>query len=237
MAFDLGELRGSRDFFFILRNPGGAAVTDVTITSSEPSFPVAPESISVVEPDAAASIVPVIRATAVHGTTLGGVGWQPVLSPGSHSWTLSVQGKTSDPDTGEVIPIRATAELSVHALVFDIEAYDGTNPIDLSHASSTSGEDPAYDIQASFPTIKNVGNVPIRVRSLANPPTMPHLKEVALQPGESTAESDLASWCPYNAPQTCFQLDIDGANSVADADRLPVKPDGRIRIVFYHNEG
>jgi len=234
ITFDLGELNGSRDYYFILRNPGATAVTNVTIESSDPAFPVSPAAISVVESEATASLVPVIRATAVHGTTIGGVGWQPILSPGPHTWTLTLAGETTDPETGDPLTLTSTAELTVTALVFDIEAFDGTDQIDLAHAPTMTGDDPGYEIAASFPTIKNTGNVPITVRSLANPPTQPMLQEVVLAPSDSTTELDVSSWCPNNAPQSCYHLEIDGSNTVADTERLPVKADGRIRVYFMH---
>jgi hypothetical protein len=195
---------------------------------------VSPAAISAVEPEAAATLVPVVRATAVHGTTIGGVGWQPILSPGPHTWTLTFAGQTTDPETGDPLTLTSTAELTVTALVFDIEAYDGTNPIDLAHAPMMTGDDPAYEIASSFPIIKNTGNVPITVRSLANPPTQPMLQEVSLAPGDSTTESDVSSTCPNNAPQSCYHLEIDGSNTVGDAKRLPLKADGNIQIYFRH---
>src|SRR5688572_12442124 len=44
--FDLGALKASREFLFMLGNGGESPITDITLTTNDPAFVVSPERIA-----------------------------------------------------------------------------------------------------------------------------------------------------------------------------------------------
>jgi hypothetical protein len=132
-SFDLGELRASRSYYFILSNTGDTDITDITLTSSSPAFSVEPSSIDALPPGGGA-IIPIIRISAVHGVAVDGVGLAPLLPPGQTTATISVRGTTTVDGPPDV---QLDVTLRVDAKVMDVELRSGTQIIDLTQPSGS----------------------------------------------------------------------------------------------------
>ncbi|MFH2067337.1 MAG: hypothetical protein ABIK15_19205 [Pseudomonadota bacterium] len=168
IAFDLGDIKASRDFYFILKNIGDTPVTDISIEIDNPSFEVSPSAISLLEPDDEASFMQIICVSAIHGKPLNGIGYTDPMNSGKNSGVILIQGRTT---TGDGVDTEAihSAIIEVTALLIDFEAKTSTSRInfgspDLSAASSLGGLGwlPLYIISGS-PVIENTGNAPFDV--------------------------------------------------------------------------
>jgi len=164
IAFDFGELKGSHEFFLLLQNSGGHAITDVAITSSNAAFIVSPSSISVLDIVGKQSITPLVSVGVVHGLALEGVGYAPLLPMGVNEAVLTVSGSTVD-DSGDAVAVSAQATVRVFARVmaFTVSTVNGT--VDLSTPHNHNANWYLYLVGNNQPSITNTGNVDIIVTS------------------------------------------------------------------------
>jgi hypothetical protein len=231
-SFDLGDLKATDDFLFILKNVGGAAIKDVTLTSSDPAFQVSPSTISLLEPSATAGIEPVVRLRILHGQLLGGVGYAPLMSPGAHAGQVTIQGQTTDGQgKGQQTSLQFSA--SVHAQVMDLKAYVGATAVDFLSCPRQQGY-PSCQIQGAPLDLKleNAGNVDIDLTWL----TMDFITSKAtetLAVGASTPSTveKAANYLP-EVPRAFYAIRLWGQGAVSDPQRLPLQPDGNVFILF-----
>ena len=168
ILFILGDLKASRNFYFFLKNAGGTAITDITIESNNAHFDVTPEEIGILEPDSLATIIPIIRVSALHGVALNGIGYIDLIPMNENRTVISIAGVTTD-ENGTNIPVSIFAELTINALIMDIELFDGDSIIDLttpdgSGSSNLGGLGFIRNYNYSLvPKILNIGNIPISV--------------------------------------------------------------------------
>ena len=99
--FQLGELEGSRNFFFILTNVGDKVIWDVEITSSNSSFLAYPSGIDSLIPSRNFDLTEVneinlMRITAIHGKNINDGSFAPLMKPGFNEILLDITGKTND---------------------------------------------------------------------------------------------------------------------------------------------
>lgn len=168
IAFDLGDVKASRDFYFILKNIGDTPVTDISIETDNPSFEVSPAAISRLEPDDEASFMQIICVSAIHGKPLNGIGYTSPMNLGNNRGGILIQGRTITGEGAETEAIHS-AVIEVNALLIDLEAKTADSRInfgspDLNAASSLGnlGWLPLYII-SGFPVIENTGNAPFDV--------------------------------------------------------------------------
>jgi hypothetical protein len=160
----MGDLKGSDDFLFLLKNVGDHPITDVALESDQAAFDVAPKTISVLAPSATSAMETVLRVRVVHGTNLSGVGHLPVLTMGANQASISLKGKTTD-DQQASVDVAATFVVQVNALLADFEATVAGTPIDLMKPSG--GMQGVCLFYGTGPlAIRNKGNVPLTVKSL-----------------------------------------------------------------------
>jgi hypothetical protein len=167
LGFDLGDLHASREYLFLLVNSGDTPVTDLRLSSSNPSFTVEPSSIDRLPPQAEAVVLPIIRVGAIHGISVGGVGTTALLPAGANTTTLDVSGSTVDVD-GVTTTLEVQASLRVTARVMDIDLYDGDRRValgtpDSAGSTSLGGIGFLWGYNAEEPRIVNIGNVEIQV--------------------------------------------------------------------------
>jgi hypothetical protein len=166
LAFDMGDARASREFLFLLVNAGETAVTNITLSSSNPRFAVEPATIASLPAQEDAAVLPIIRVAAEHGVALNGVGSVPLLPQGANTATMTIAGSAGGSPTSVV------ANLQVTARVLDVELRDGSQVVDLSapsaSISSTLGGLGFVDVYtAASPSLVNTGNVDIEVSTYA----------------------------------------------------------------------
>lgn len=91
--FELGDVRNTVTYLFMLRNTGSTAVTNIMLTSTNPSVEVVPNTIGVLSPDGSGGLAPIIQVTVKHGSGAGHFGSAPLLTPGDLSFSISATGQ------------------------------------------------------------------------------------------------------------------------------------------------
>lgn len=172
---DLGDVRATRDFYFLLRNRGTAAVNDVRVElfGAGEEFSVTPSLIEEVTPFGSTTVEEalasgLIRLTVEHGISSEGDGsYTPPLSLGPHSVELRAdalgQGTAATHHSVHVT-------LDILARVTDISVYDATGEVDLFDSGGsilTGGFEagtfvPMYNVSGDVRVV-NTGNVDVIV--------------------------------------------------------------------------
>lgn len=184
-SFDMGDLKGSDDFLFLLKNAGDFPITGVSLSSDGTAFEVAPATISSLEPASSSSIETVLRIRVIHGTNLSGVGHLPVLPMGPNQTVVSLKGKTRD-EANTDIDVSLTFTIKLNALLADFEASVAGAPIDLMN-SSGGMQGVCLFYGTGQLSIRNTGNVPLVVKSLNVGQLKPEpVATATVDPGAST---------------------------------------------------
>jgi hypothetical protein len=216
LGFDLGDLHASREYLFLLVNSGDTPVTDLRLSSSNPSFTVEPSRIEQLPPQAEAVVLPIIRVGAIHGISVAGVGTTALLPVGVNTTTLDVSGSTVDAESA-AMSLEVQANLRVTARVMDIELYDGDRLVNLGAAQESSstglgGLGFIWGYYVSDPRIVNIGNVDIQVSTYPDgelrPPateSLPVGATLELEPRDVRLQSNTV------ADSARFQIGNDGA--------------------------
>ncbi|EAY28430.1 hypothetical protein M23134_03993 [Microscilla marina ATCC 23134] len=166
--FDLGNLKASKSFYFILSNNGDRAITDVTIESNNPQFEIFPKSIDKLAGASEDGIVPLLELGVIHGNRLNGIGFQSLLPMGDNTVEVTIKGKTQGENGEETVELKA--EVKLFAQVMDIKLFKANNEVDLNKVSYSMpvveqlnglGRIRGYSVGNSIVTIENSGNVNI----------------------------------------------------------------------------
>jgi hypothetical protein len=216
ISFHLGDIKASRDFYFILKNVGDTPITDISLETDNPSFEVSPASISFLEPDDEASVMQIICVSAIHGQALNGIGYAGRRNIGENSCVLRIQGKTTTGE-GEEQDVVHTAGIGVNAILVDLEIRSETKQVSFgspdTHMSSSLGGLgwlPVYGISGT-PVIENTGNAPFDVIFRGN--------VITVLPNETlTIENDGSD----------MTMTIDTKNAMCDPGRFSIGDDGKI---------
>lgn len=234
--FDLGDIRNTSSFFFILANAGGTPITAVTLTSSNAAFEIAPSSIDSLLPDTGLSFVPVIRLTAVHGTAPSGVGFANLLNPGLNATTVAISGTTKD-SAGRAIAVSLNSHMNVNALVMDIRLFDGAAEVDLTHpTNSCLGCAPSDEVVRIFQlnstptTLRNSGNVPLDVTIWTS---VNGYSFILLVPPHTLAVGASETFTyPVGQP---VALELASGGTISDHNRLPLARNGHAFVGLTHS--
>jgi hypothetical protein len=235
--FDLGNLRATDEFFFLLSNAGGTSITGIDISSSNPAFEVTPTQISELSPDTGSgTITPIVRVTAVHGIASTGLSFADVLPSGPNSTVIAFNGTTTD-SAGASVPVSLGAGVSVNAMVVDIEFTDPTGIVDetngggaamLGVPEATGGIVPVVNIYGDL-GLENTGSADITLSvSSMNDPL--GFTPTSLPPGGSL--TFVAADYFEAGSNAVLALIIDGGGTVSDQSRLPILPNGLIILAF-----
>ncbi len=220
-GFDLGDLKASMQYSFILVNGGDQPIFDIALTTDNPSFAISPGAISLLEGNARlgntsrSGFIPLISLGIVHGTRINGVGFSELLPMGINTSVLTITGKTID--GSDTIDISSDFEFTVNAKVMDIKLYVDNSEIDLTKnydgASTTLGGlgfMRLYRVKPGNLEIENTGNVTIDLTYGGN-------KEM-LKPNEKT-QIEI-----FGGSNITFSL--DGNGTIADNNRIQLGNDG-----------
>jgi len=121
VSFDLGNLKASKSFYFILSNTGDTSLTNITIESNNENFEVFPKSIEKLAPAGQDGVVPLLELGIIHGNRLNGLGFQSLLAMGDNTVEVTIKGKTFGENGEEDVTLKAQVKL--FAEVMDIEVY------------------------------------------------------------------------------------------------------------------
>ncbi len=229
IGFDLGSIKGSAVFYFLLYNVGYSPITNVTIGFTDPHFAAYPAGMDTLLPGVDMGLLPLVKVNAVHGTAVDGMGYRPLMALGSDSALLTFSGSTRTRD-GKDSTVVLTAVLSVRALAMDIEVRDDNGALLLATPEGRiSGSFPDnvgdlsfYSAHGCSVTVKNTGNVPVSIKAYALPinatgMTFKDTMSCSVDTGRAVAipiiKSDLV-------------VSIDGNGAVADQSKLRAYPNG-----------
>jgi hypothetical protein len=167
-VFDLGNVDGSVQQYFILQNTGDAALTNIQLSTDNPNLTFSPSAIATLAPSTGLSIVQVIKLNIVHGRRLDAEGWGGLLPKGKLQAALTVTA-----DSGKV---RLDATVNLNARVMDAELYNEGTPFDFSSPNlfvlGGSVFPGSQTVPVYTPTgearLVNTGNVPLLVRRWAS---------------------------------------------------------------------
>ena len=236
--FDLGYLKGSSHFYFLIYNIGEMPITDIKLSISDSSFLVNPSMIDSLPPGGERGMLPVIRVTALHGSAIDGPGFRPVMKPGPNNCTLSISGITKTTE-GKDTTASMSVMLKVFALVMDLEMRgDSGRVIDLADPNGggagtlrLDGYDVlncrGYNFSDETYTFINTGNVPVILKSYESiNSTMISNLSKTLEQGDSVSV-DLT-------PVTFLYFSLNGNNTVvADYSKLRMSDNGLCYFRLY----
>jgi hypothetical protein len=135
-AFDLGALRNTRSFYFLLGNSGDTPIVDVTLGSDADAFRLTPATIDRLDPGKGIGVLPILDLTAVHGTAASGIGFDDLLPMGANTATLTLRGTTVLAN-GDSTAVTASVDVAVDALVADLRVLKGATEVDLADPDGT----------------------------------------------------------------------------------------------------
>lgn len=119
ITFNLGKIKGSSGFFFLLYNVGMTPITNVTLSIDNPAYSVFPSSMDTLVPGSDVGMLPVVKIAAFHGTPYDGIGTRPLLPMGNNKFVLHISGN-SKTTSGTDTVITLDAEMNLEALVMDL---------------------------------------------------------------------------------------------------------------------
>jgi hypothetical protein len=234
-VFNLGDLKNSKEFYFIISNGGDNPIFDVNLKTDNPQINVSPENISFLpgkDSNGSNTIIPLIALEVVHGSQLNGVGYAKLLPMGENLVTLSVTGKTMDDK--DTINLASEFYFKLSAKVMDIRLFENEQEINLLNpvgsvagVYNSSGLDfiPYYHLDSDSVQIQNIGNVEINLK----------IGEIDID-GKYT-ESGIISIAENQSSQitikqqlTIFVLTSNG--TITDASRIQLGNDGNGYIAF-----
>jgi len=243
VSFDLGPIRASTAFYFLLYNVGLSPITGVTLSIGDSAYAVYPTSIDTLMPRDLTGMLPIVKVSAYHGTPMEGVGNRPCLPMGRDSATLVIRGATrtlGGADTAVVL----TAQIALTALVMAVDLRLGCTPVDIEGPEAWTGSVrmlpgmgsvvPNYGTSASgagvtpgeWVLLSNRGNVTIGVAVYY----WDHSLLCTIGPVTAgLAVGDSVFVRRQSGPDLTFCL--DGGHTVCDSRVLQPQSDGR--VYFY----
>jgi hypothetical protein len=172
-SFDFGDLKASKEFFFILVNGGDEPIFNITMKTDKSQFIIRPTQLKIlpggtlIKNAESAALIPILTLGITHGTNLNGVGYDDLLPMGVNASELTVSGQTLN--NGDTVNISDSFDISVFALVMDLDMYEGTGKTNIlkptGYLSSNLGGlgfIRYYGVyEDSIISVKNTGNVDI----------------------------------------------------------------------------
>ncbi|MBN1578194.1 MAG: hypothetical protein JW913_16660 [Chitinispirillaceae bacterium] len=251
IRFDLGSIKGSTGFFFLLYNVGNTPITDITLSVANSAFSVYPASMDTLIPGSDLGMLPIVKVNAFHGTPLDGVGTRPLLPKGDNECILTVSGHTKTA-AGIDTTVELQANLQLDALLMDLAISRSDGEIDLRSQSIPLPEEFADlpDAKTNFVnvysmgcntdtilTLLNSGNVPTHIRVFSGKISTVTQRYIT----EKTADTivpptaTLQVLLPSSSSDNTALIIISGENTVSDESRLPLQDDGNCYLMFRAN--
>jgi hypothetical protein len=246
VSFDLGSIKGSAAFYFLLYNIGSTPITNVTLSIADSQFEVYPSAMDTLIPGNDVGMLPVVKVSAIHGTALDGYGFRPLMPKGINSGKLLVTGRTKT-SAGKDTVVALTADLAVNALVMDILVKCGRDTINMAEpCGGTIGNNTfdgyqvvnmrafGYNYYGDSISIINTGNVPIILRIQYLSGYDGTIKDTLHYVIDSTQKITVSKGenIPNYGTYPIFCL--DGHNTIADHIRLPLEPNGKCYFEWFN---
>jgi hypothetical protein len=241
-AFNLGDLKASKDFLFFLGNGGETSIFDIALSTDNPKFVISPKHIDVLPGKNATDniVVPLVAVDVIHGLQLNGVGYTELLSQGENNATITIKGKLVV--NGDSTEVTSTFDLTVNAKVMDVTLYSDDAAIDFSQ---TAGEWIGYEQESGLPAvpgynfnpanikIKNTGNVNIEILLRLMYNTDPF--SLTLTPGQTSA-LNIPVFVNEEGSHSFAEVTIDGNGTITDRSRIRLGTNGKGYFMLSHDE-
>ena len=224
--FFLGNLKASREFYFILLNGGDAPIFDILLQTGDESFIITPDQLDVLPgstttgSDANPTMIPLITLGILHGTQLYGIGYTDLLEMGNHTSTIIVSGKTLE--GGDTITVSDEFIVEIVAHIMDVSISTANKELDLTKwdfATSSNlgglGFVRGYNVYSDDIEVKNTGNVQLQV-FFGNEQDITS-NSLILQPAETNSIT-------IDNRDVYLKLDSDG--TVTDGNKIQLGNDG-----------
>ena len=230
LSFDLGDIRKTTDFFFILTNTGDHDIKDITLSVDNSSFSVYPETINLLPPTSTINLnnmddYSILKLTAYHGSSQTGSTGQNLMNMGPNSTKLTMNGNTTN-QLGENIAVDLETDINVNALLMNLCFFDQNRELDFLK----------YEINISSPhfktrelvrgfyvkdtvTVKNTGNIPLMVQKYGK-------EETLILDSEKAAKFFVGNY---------IFLMFDAGDVVKDMEKYPILSDGKCYFYFERN--
>jgi hypothetical protein len=245
--FDLGSIRGSSAFYFLLYNVGKSKITGVTLRVTDSlNFSAYPSTIDTLVQGTDVGMLPIVKIVAYHGSAIDGAGYRSLMTMGRHSTELVISGTTKT-GFGKDTSIILTAGLNLNALVMDVAVSLDDHPVDMAIPSGNMGgiatldgidiADVRYygmgDTSSSRIKIRNTGNVPVNFTAWNYlwPGDPVDTVQKFLDVGDSVA---IPRGIRYPNSTVFPFICLDGNHTVTDYLRLPLQSDGRCYFIMYY---
>ena len=251
ISFDLGNIRGSTGFFFLLCNVGNTPITDITLSVANSAFSVYPTSMDTLIPGSDLGMLPIVKVNAFHGTPLDGVGTRPLLPKGENECVLTISGHTKTA-AGTDTTVELQAEMQLNAFIMDVTFSRSDGEIDMRSQSVPLPAEYAdlpeaktsfvntYSMDCKTDTILtmlNSGNVQTHIRvfsgKISNVTREYMIEKTAdtILPPAATLQVILSS----SSSDNTALIIVSGENTVSDESRLPLQDDGNCYLIFRAN--
>lgn len=238
-SYDLGDIKASKEYFFLLSNAGENPITEINLSTDNEMFVVSPSKISSLSGISVGgnSVMPLISIGVVHGFQLNGVGFTDLLPMGENKVNLKIDGKTID--NGTSINVESIFELVINAKQLDVTLYSASNEIDYTEPVSQcvgceyeSGLPyiNAYEFNPANFIIKNTGNVDVII-------TLHPLGEfneisLTLTPNE---QETLTFSVPASGQGLNYYVSLDGNGTTSDQSRIKMGTNGKGYLILYES--
>lgn len=233
--FSLGDVKASREFYFFISNGGENPIFNVTLSTNNTHFPIAPENISILPGsnlEGANNIIPLISLGVLHGIQLNGVGMTDLLPMGENSAELTITGKTIE--KGDTIDLESKFVFNVNAKVMDIEVYSNGQEINLNSRAGSAmmgnygvnGLIPYYNVSSNTIEIKNVGNVDITLNetTLDDNGKRKDIKTDTLIQNQTVS---------INLSQSYTILELKSDGTITNSSRIKLSDNGNGYLAFF----
>ena len=228
VKFDLGEVKASKEYLFILSNSGDVPVFDINIAIDHSQFEVSPRRIDTLGVNGTANnLLPLITVGIKHGVALNGVGQLDLLEQGTHTGIVSIKGKTII--SGDTVEVTADIEMIIEAKVADIDIYINDNLLNLGQPDFQSigfvRSDGYYIPENSNIKVANTGNVSISLKyskiQYADGGNISEDEEITL----GNNESKVFNWSASTSDNV--MITIDGKNTIMKHSKITQQKDGK----------
>jgi hypothetical protein len=241
VTFNLGKIKGSSGFFFLLYNVGMTPITNVTLSIENPAYSVFPSSMDTLIPGSDVGMLPVVKIAAFHGTPYDGVGTRPLLPMGNNKFVLHISGN-SKTTAGKDTVIALDAEMNLDALIMDLSINGmngkltpapegGVNTSEVASIESGITKVSNYSTKCkgdSIITIRNAGNVPLHCKiysssniTATNNYTVVKVADTVIASGSEMKQSIYSS-----DNSQAYYLVASGENAVVDPATLRLNDNG-----------
>ncbi|TAG59974.1 MAG: hypothetical protein EAZ27_00035 [Cytophagales bacterium] len=222
--FDLGDVRASKSYLFILNNGGDYDISSVQFHTDNPNFILSPKSISVLKAKGM-GLTQIVSLDVVHGKAINGSFIASLLSKNDNFSYATISGTTQN-TKGENITISTIVKFKVSAKIMDMKILEYGNEIRLDTNFGTVGSSLGglgnlrnHWVKDSKFKIVNSGNVPFTLKyGTENNGNFSNSIELAIN-GE--VEISLP-----NVLNSLF-FEFDGANTTTNDKRIQLGNNGK----------